>query len=286
MYNAVNKPITAIAAAIVLSISLYSCGESEATRNARNLLAEANDAVASGQYELATALIDSITNAYPGEVDIRREAMQLRPAATEGLTIQNLTRADSIVATIQTRYDSLSRLMTKIDNPELVEGYWVATQGRNPQPLALNNIEGRVTGDGEFYMVSSLNPSTLHHHSFSLADKSGSSAATSPVAYDGELNYRINGGEVVTYMSESCKEIGPFAANHCGQSLTVTFHGEGSKKMAFSAAQTSGLATAWEFSEVMKEFRHWSIERERLNRQLAIARDQKARLSSDTTGGK
>lgn len=282
MYNVANKPLSIIVAA-AMSVTLTSCGESESTRNAKKLLTDAQTAISDGRYESALTLLDSISSAYPEEVDVRRDAMALRPSATEGATISSLSRADSITATLQTRYDSLARLMVKVDNLELVEGYWVAAQGRSKEPLSSDGIEGRVTENGEFYMISSLNPSSLRHHSFTITDKNGQSAATSVVAYDGELNYRINGGEVVTYMTEACKEIGPFALSHRDEALTVTFNGEGTKKIKLSAAKTSGLATAWEFAEIMREFRHWSIERERLNRQLAIARDQKARLANTAT---
>lgn len=283
MYNAANKP-SSIILAVALSLSLISCGESESTQNAKKLLSEARTAISDGRYETALTLIDSISTAFPEDVDTRREAMALRPSVTEGLTISKLSQADSITTTLQTRYDSLARLMVKVVNPELVEGYWVAAQGRSKEPLSSDGIESRVTDNGEFYMISSLNPSSLRHHSFTITDKNGQSAATTTVAYDGELNYRVNGGEVVTYMAEACKEIGPFVLNHPNEALTVTFNGEGGyKKIKLTATQTAGLSTAWEFAEIMREFRHWSIERERLNRQLAIARDQKARLTPTTT---
>lgn len=270
----------AIAAATAI---LSSCGEKESTKNAKILLTEARSAITAKEYERAIDLIDSVSKAYPEEIGIRKEAMRLRPDATEGVTMVSLSRADSLATTLQSRYDSISRLMVKVDNPEFVEGYWVASQGRNPSPMSTDLIEGRVTGNGEFYMVSSLNPSSLHHHSFSITGKNGEKASTAVVPYDGEMNYRINGGEVVTYMAESCKEIGAFAVNHRAEPLTVTFHGEGDKRIKLSAAQTSGLATAWEFAQTLAEFRHWSIERERLNRKLAIARDQKARLAATNT---
>lgn len=278
MYSAASRNLIAIVAATAI---LSSCGEKESTKNAKTLLTEAKSAITAKNYDRAITLIDSVSKAYPEEIDIRKEAMRLRPDATEGFTIAKLSHADSLTATLQSRYDSIARLMVKVDNPELVEGYWVASQGRNPNPMSTNVIEGRVTSNGEFYMVSSLNPSSLHHHSFSLTDKGGEIASTDVVPYDGEMNYRINGGEVVTYMSDDCKEIGPFAAAHRAEPLTVTFHGEGDKRIRLSAAQTSGLATTWEFAKTLVEFRHWSIERERLNRQLAIARDQKARLATD-----
>lgn len=278
MYSAASRHLIAIVAATAI---LSSCGEKESTKNAKTLLTEAQTAITAKEYDRAIALIDSVSKAYPEEIDIRKEAMKLRPGATEGLTIAKLSHADSLTATLQSRYDSIARLMVKVDNPELVEGYWVALQGRNPNPMSTNVIEGRVTSNGEFYMVSSLNPSSLHHHSISLTDKGGEKASTAVVPYDGEMNYRINGGEVVTYMSDDCKEIGPFAVTHRSEPLTVTFHGKGDKRITLSAAQTSGLATAWEFAQTLVDFRHWSIEREHLNRQLAIARDQKARLATD-----
>lgn len=282
MCSAATKNFIAMAIATVV---LSSCGEKESTRNAKMLLAEVQTAFSAKEYDKAIALIDSVSKAYPEETSIRREAMKLRPGATEGLTISRLSHADSLTATLQSRHDSIARLMVKVDNPEFVEGYWVASQGRNQTPMSADVIEGRVTGNGEFYMISSLNPSSLHHHSFSLTSNNGESVSTAVVPYDGEMNYRINGGEVVTYMADGCKEIGPFAVSHRREPLAVTFHGDGNKKVRLTPAQASGLATAWEFAQTLAEFRHWSIERERLNRQLAIARDQKARLATDIPVG-
>ena len=58
------------------------------------LLTEAQTALTAKEYDRAVALIDSVSMAYPEEIDIRKEAMRLRPDATEGLTMAKLSQPD------------------------------------------------------------------------------------------------------------------------------------------------------------------------------------------------
>lgn len=273
MYNAATKSVIIGALALVAT----ACGKPQSTREAEALYAQADSAYAQGAFETALALLDSIDHAYPGEIATRNDGLRLRPKVQEELSKVEFSRMDSLVASLQVRYDSIVSLMTKVSTPDFAEGYWVATEGRNPRLVSGDGIEGRVTETGEFYMVSSLCPSNVHHQWFTLSTGSAD-ASTQVVPYDGELNYRVNGGEVVTYMTAACSAVGQFASEHRDETLTVTYRGERTKKQTLTSAQAHGLATAWDFAQTLSAFRRASIERERLNRQLAITRDQQARI--------
>ncbi len=275
----------AYAVIIPLALALGGCGQSRQVSPAESLLTQAREASAQGRWDEASALLDSIVVAYPDEIDLCRQAIALRPSVTEGLTIKKLSLADSLAVTFEAAYDSIRRLMVKVDDPQLVEGYWVAAKGRDPRLLSGDGIEARVSLDGELYMVSSLNPSSLGHDSFTLIAADGAKASTAKVPYDGELNYRLNSGEVVTYLGSGCADVAAFATTNASKPLTVVFNGRGSsRKLPISADKAEGLATACRFAETILQLRHWSLERERLNQRLAIARDQRARLN-DSVGG-
>ena len=82
--------------------------------------------------------------------------------------------------------------------------------GYKPDFMNSTGIEARVSEIGQFYVVSSSNPS-VGHTSITLVI--GDYSATTPeVAYDGESNYRIGGGEVITFSPEQSDTIGALAA--------------------------------------------------------------------------
>lgn len=145
-------------------------------------------------------------------------------------------------------------------------------------------IEARVSEIGQFYIVSSANPS-LKHTAISV-NGPAASATTPAVPYDGESNYRIDGGEVITFSPEQSDTIGAavvrnLAANSSAP-LTLQFTGGKNKSLKLSAAQAQGIANAYNYSAALIRARDNEVQHKRLEKTIEIARRQAAAATTRT----
>lgn len=279
MFNAAIKPTHAILSAIVSLSLLASCSGSGDTAKAQALLDEATAAYDARNYTGALALTDSIKSAYPAEIDVRRQALHLATRATEGLTVQRLQEADSLVAVLGVKGDSLQRLVKFVKNP--IEGYYTGA-ATNPESVgAVNGLQARISPDGDFYIISSLKGKSVKSTSITVSCD-GHSASTSSVAHDGERNDRSMGAEVITFMGVECDSLGRFIEQHRTAPMTVTFNGSGSYSMPLPKTQASEIATLYEYATTLRRAKLASIEKERLTRALDIARAQAAKTYVET----
>ena len=86
MYNAISKTICA--AALVLAAA--SCGNADRD-GASALLAESRTAVSNRDFTKAIELLDTINSRYRAQTEVRREALQVRAEAMEGIAIDSIS---------------------------------------------------------------------------------------------------------------------------------------------------------------------------------------------------
>lgn len=279
MFNAAtNTPRSIISAMAALSI-LASCSGSGDKAKAQALLDEATTAYDAGNYAGALVLTDSIKSAYPAEIDVRRQALHLATRATEGLTVQKLQEADSLVAVLTVKGDSLQRLVKYIKNP--IEGYYTGAT-TDPESIGtINGLQARISPDGDFYIISSLKGKSIKSTSVTVSCN-GESASTTAVAHDGERNDRSMGAEIITFMGVECDSLGRFINQHRAIPMTLTFNGATSYSIPLPAGQASEIATLYDYATTLRRAKLASIEKERLTRVLDIARTQAAKTYVET----
>ncbi len=273
MFKGINKTVQAWVAVAGLAL-LTACGDSESKRLAQELYSQAETALGEGRYELALQLTDSIKNACPDQIDIRRQALHLASRATEGLTVKHLERADSILAMTAVEGDSLSRLVKKVDNP--IEPYYISASVDPASLKGSTGLQARMSPDGHFYIISSLTGRKVNSTSVSVSD-GNSSASTTAVAHDGERNDRSMGSEVITFMGVECDSLGRYISLNRDRKLTLTFHGSSDYSMPLPSAQVQAIATLYDYSVTMMKAKVASLEKERLTRALELARNHAAR---------
>lgn len=255
-------------------IAISSCGNSDKQR-AQSLLDQAKAQLEVENYQQALILADSIKTAYPHEVDIRREALHVRTRAFEGVTLRQLQEADSIVAVLSVKVDSLTASLKWINNP--IEGYYLSA-GSKPEDIGKTTcIQARMSPDGMFYLISSLSGANIKSTSVGL--NSGTDEVyTTTVPHDGERNDRSMGAEVITFIGSECDTIGAFAHSHLNEPISMTFVGDkGRKSLPLKQENASQIASVWEAATAIRALKTASIEKERLNRTLETARAQAAR---------
>lgn len=266
-----------------VALLLFSCGGKSENPQARALLDSAQSSYDRHDASAAMVYLDSLQKSFPDQTGVQREAMALRPKVIALLT---QSRLDSVDASIKADLATLSNLKPKlkwVKTPGMIEGYWIAPELYRADFMNTTGIEARVSEIGEFYIVSSVNPAGgLRHVSVEMQTSDGS-AATPAVVYDGESNYRISGGEVITFSPEQSVAIGELAMKTAegkpSASANVVFHGaKGRKTMKMSAAQLQGVARAYAYSAAMIRAREAQVEQERLKRTAEIAQRQAAAL--------
>lgn len=267
---------------------MCACGGKQENPQARELLDNANAAFEQQDYALATTLLDSLQKTFPSELGIQRESMALRPKVIEQTAVVQLQQLDSLDAADTSTLTSLKPALKWIKTPGMIEGYWIDAKAYNPNFMNTTGIEARVNEIGQFYIVSSVNPAgSLKHTSITLKTASGS-ATTQNVPYDGESNYRIGGGEVITFSPEQSDTIGAAAlqavSTNPSVSCTLIFNGvKTNKSIRLTAAQTAAIANAYRYSSAVIRARDNQVQRQKLNRTIEIARQQAAKASASAT---
>lgn len=269
MYNVVNKIL--IAAIAVASLSCSNTKEEEA----KQLLQYAEACLESGNYSEALGSLDSLQHAYPSFIDIQRDAMHLRPKAIEGMTLEEMSVNDSIIATLEAEHNTMKDLFVSVNHPDLLEGYYVI-KGLDKPIFDCTAIQPRLSVAGEFYIVSSLNGKPVKHTAISLSH--GTETACTPnVNYDGERNYRSGNTEMITFMPAECDTLGNFAIRHDNTPLTLKFIGKQTHALQLKSSDTHAIALTCKMSRLLSDLKKARMKKELLEQQLLLARDHIAR---------
>ncbi len=272
MFNAATK--TAIS--LLALGALAACGDANGVKEASRLVDEATQALETRNYTLALSLADSVRTAYPRAIDQRREAIHIASVANEGLNLRRLESADSLMAVLAARAETLKPTVKFVSNP--IEGYYIAA---GATPDAVHNstgIQARLSPEGDFYIISTLKGRNVKSTSVSVTDGS-TSASTATVAHDGERNDRSGGAEIITFIAAECDTLGRYVLDHRNAPLTLTFSGEGGSQYSVKLPEktVSQTADVYDYALTMRKARVAAIEKERLTRALEISRSQAAR---------
>lgn len=249
---------------------LPACSPQEAA-TPQALLARADESLQRGRYQDAVDLVEQLDSLHPGAVDLRRTGMHIRARALEGLTLQRLDATDSLLLQLQQSGDSLERLMHRVDAP--VEGYMCALA---PDPAQA--LSARVSPQLQYSIVARIPGSG--YTSVKLSNHSDTPAATSALPPDGERNVVRDGCQSLYFIGTDADTLGRFLATATGRPVSLTFYGEhGNKSVELPEPQILAAATAWRYADVCRRRQLALLEREKLEQQLAVARNQVARTA-------
>lgn len=242
---------------------------------AQDLYDRASAAYAAGDAMLAKSLLDSIDLKYNDQLEVRRMAIKLRPKSIEKVTIQHIASTDSMLARATLDVAELEPLMKHIDGGEL-EGYYVVADAYNPQFINTTGIEGRVNDDNLlYYMVAQNRGKPIGIRAIQLSSDHGQQQSQSIPEGSPRVDV-VEGGEIATFLAEEVDELGRWASENTVNAATL-LGSKSNTKVRLSAKQAAALGTAWKFANAKHRERQARIVREKLERQLQIARDQIAK---------
>lgn len=258
-----------LAVSLTFSLTLMSCGSKESAdkeAEARIVLEKAQSAFNRGDARECVELLDSLDSKFASESVVMKQSIALRPKALLAITDSDIALADSIVNTNRVLLDSLKPLMIHIDVPG-TEGYLMKRTVVDPDFMNKTGVSPRVSEIGEFYIVSSVNPSgDLQHWSLS-AVVGDMIATTDTVPYDGTLNFRTNNSEVITFTPAGSESIGALVAENTALPVKILFNSQNgrSHSISLNAWQVDGIATAYNYAKAVNDMRNAAIDLERLN---------------------
>jgi len=269
-----NAAIKSLTAGIIVMMTACSSDGNDASK-ASQLLYEARQLCQAGDIENAVRMLDSLDRAYPRQIDVRRQALNVRAMVKERETVRDLQVTDSLTAVLSVAVDSLKGQLKWV--PNQVEGYYTASGSSLPP----TGIEGRINPDGVFYVISSLSGHKIDHTSVTLSVGS-EQASSAVVGRDGERNRVDNSAEIVHYVGEEADTLGKFAVTHAGKPLTLTFNGNSTYSRPLTMGEQKQLIAVYEYASALTRLRIAGLEHERLERQLVTARSQVARTMPDS----
>lgn len=256
-----------------LSIMVLS-GCSDDSKAARELISQAETMSETGDYAGALAMLDSVDSRYAAEVEVRRDAMSLRPRIMEQLTLKELSTADSIIAELTIEADAVKDVMAFVEDS--FEGYYTTTALKGKIPAEKTGLYARMSPDGLYTVVSSCPKGT---GSTAVGLKSGDDEVMSArVMPDGERNDRSRGVEIINFMPSECDTLGTFAESHAGAEIKATFFGDKKNHtITLPKDQAEALGSVHKASVIVGRLHRAQLKKTRLERQLDVARSQIAR---------
>ncbi len=282
MYNVINNFKFLILAA-ACSVALTSC-DSQARRDreaARDLVEQAQQNIDNGNYENAIALIDSIDKAYPSQVECRRSAIPMRAKALKCFSEQRLLQTDSLVTVLQASIGEFTDVMHHVEGDEDLDGYYVVRTAYNPEFASSPGIQVRVSDlDYSFYIVASSGEKRIGVTQIVLSSSDGEKASAaipedSPRAGDTDAF----GSDVASFRSEEVAELAAWAADNASAINRLVIKGSlGDVETKLSPAQASAISTAWRFADIASRLQQGLRLKEKLEKQLVLARDQELNL--------
>ncbi|MDE5656217.1 MAG: hypothetical protein K2I19_03985 [Muribaculaceae bacterium] len=260
-------------------LALASCGGNadKADEAGRELFEQASKALDDNNYEQARLLLDSLDSSCKESVALRREAMPLRAKAIEGLSMQLIPQADEAIANAMMQIDRLGKEMA--DAGDKSDPYVVPKAWPKRGDIKAEGVEPRVDRKGFFRLIVKSPGKVIDLNSVELSGADNSSVSTTPLPSDRVA--KVEGMELMSLSQEEFAPVAEWLATHQGAQLSLSLVGaKGRKDIKITADQASMLLAAWQYSRACQELVEIQVERERLERQLKIARDQLARIGN------
>jgi hypothetical protein len=264
-----TKIITASAFAVTVMLS--ACGKNDSEQKAAAALdAKIDSAINVQNYEEAIALIDSLNKAYPLQVEIRRGTIAKRAQAMEGWSQKRIPELDCNIANCEESIANLEKNFKLVKPSSNLAGYYVS-KNDTKDFASCACVQARVnTGDD------------AQDTPWTLAVNAGKNIALNKIVItlaDGSnfaIDVPVSDGTMASIAPERVKELGEYLTEKPQTATATVSGGKGSVNIKLSAADCEAISASWQFATLKDNLRRALIERERLERQLQIARDQKA----------
>lgn len=239
---------------------------------AENLYVQADSCMNNKNYTEALLLIDSINNAYPKAIEIRKKAKLLRPLVMEQFSAQQLSITDSLLAVSNYIGDSLKAYISNVKNP--IENYFINKQLVGTNVQISQGLYLLISPDLHYYIVVSGGGKTPSNRVELRSN--GNSIYSDVVEFDGERNTNSSCGRSITFTESQSKPLADFIMANKANAVTVVFHSDSGKSAQFTLSDKllRNFVETYSYIEAVRQNRVLNLEKERLQKQLALSRQQ------------
>lgn len=261
-------------------LTLAACATNDEDKVAADsLVAEASAALTRGDFVTAEALLDSVSSQYPKQIEAGRVALALRPKVMERKTEQEISDLQALMQYSGAYVDSIKVYFNSVPRSEDVLEPYMIHKDVPSDWRSRNTAISRLSGAGEFYVISSLQGNSAHHTSLRLS-KDGISVTSGSVPYDDSDRLST---ESVRFSSAAADTLGAFAVQVDGRGpVTLTFvGGKTTPSATLSAKEIHAMADTYRMGTAMQTLYSGAKRLEQLKAKLQLARDQAARTSAE-----
>ncbi len=267
---------TSLAKYVISLLPILASCSGKTYPEAESMLTTIRQNIDQGNFADAITMMDSLDSRYPEATTVRAQVLALRPAAIEGNTIVQIASADSVIAVTTQVIDSLTGQFVHVMNPALVENYYAPISVNKSSLINTTAVYPRVDEEYNFYIVCSHAGKNLGLYALQL-DCNGMTAKTNDIPAGDERSFSTQYGEKAVFSEADAEEIGKLAQSAMHVGGTITFLGRKTNAtLKLSPAEIDAIASSYAFSQAHKDLTLAKIRREKLERQLQIARNQKA----------
>lgn len=268
-----------------VALAFCSCsGSANDEKQARMMLEEATRQLQENLPDSALSLLDSLDKKYPSQVSIRREAMPVRANAITASLENKIFETDSLIIVYQSEVDKLMPMFDHANVPG-ANGYYYMKGAYGPNINMSDGVQARLSDiDFSYYIVASNSGEKIGISQLTFSSPTGSISTAAIPESDGRRGDTDKyGTDFATFSTTESDTIGSWAFNNSNNIVSVTISGDlGSKKLSLSGPKAEQFGNTWRLGIVGAKLAKAQRLKEKLNRQIIIARDHNANISPTT----
>jgi hypothetical protein len=258
---------------IGMILLLAGCSHSE--QEARARYRKAADLYEQNDLFAARNEIDSIRLYYPKEVNVLKDAIELKRLVELKEADRNIAYCDSLLPIRQEEAGLLNKnFILEKDTLYQEIGNYVWKQQTIERNVERNYIRCKVSEDGVMSLESVYFGSRpLNHTGIKVSARDGLFAETAAIPYDGGLNYRFqdlgNTTEVVTYKGENGVDAVKFIYAKAGERIKVEYTGGKAYTIYMADADKKALVATYDLATVLSDIDTLLRERDKATKRKA-----------------
>lgn len=224
--------------------------------------------------------IDSIRTLYPKEIKILREGLELMRQVEMREAERNIAFCDSLMPVKRQEVEELKKgFVFEKDSVYEEIGNYIWKQQTVERNVKRCYVRCGVNEKGEIYLASVyFGGRPINHTGIKLSTKDGQFAETTPIPYDGGLNYHFkdlgNTTEVVTYKAEKGINVAKFIYDNEKERIKVDYTGGKPYKIIMADGDKQAIIKTYNLATVLSDIESTNLLREKSEKKVAYLKNK------------
>lgn len=224
--------------------------------------------------------LDSIRTLYPKEIKILREGLELMRQVEMREAERNIAFCDSLMPVKLQEVEEL-KIGFVFEKDSVYEeiGHYIWKQQTVERNVKRCYVRCGVNEKGEIYLASVyFGGRPINHTGIKLSTKDGQLAETTPIPYDGGLNYHFkdlgNTTEVVTYKAEKGIDAAKFIYDNQKERVKVDYTGGKPYTIIMADADKQAIVKTYNLATVLSDIESTNLLREKSEKKVAYLKNK------------